>query len=266
MAPKMEKHLKDSVVLVTRPLHQQAEFIQMLQQQGATGLSFPSIEIQPVKITDQLIDTLNKLNQFDLLIFVSVNAVNFLTAIMARENLSIDPDAISVAVIGAATLKAASEKGIKVDYLPETGFNSEALLKLPDMQADMVKSRRVLIVRGKGGLEELASRLKERGASVEYAEVYQRNIPQQDNGIKRQQLNEKWSEFGINVITVTSNEALQNLYDMLKLPARNKMLKTTLVVPSERGNKLARSLGFESVVIAESATNRKMLEAITKLS
>jgi len=64
--------------------------------------------------------------------------------------------------------------------------------------------------------------LRLRGAKVDYAEVYSRGV---------QQLSQNWPEMQINAITVTSNESLQNLYDMLDEPGRENMLKTRLIVP-----------------------------------
>lgn len=261
-----DKRLADKVVLVTRPRHQQEEFIQLLHKRAAKTLSFPTIEIQAVAPGDLLLDKLRQLNKYDLIILVSANAVNYALAQLKQLDIPIESLESDIAVIGSATRNAATVAGLKVNYLPDTGFSSEDLLQLPAMQATQVESKQVLIIRGEGGLEELANRLRERGASVSYAEVYRRSIPEVDAGIKRQQLSQKWHELGVNLITVTSNDAMKNLYDMLDTPGRDNMLKTELIVPSQRCYTQAQKMGFESITIADSATNKQMIEAIIKLS
>ena len=261
-----DSSLADKVVLVTRPEGQQAEFIQLLQSRAAKALSFPTIEIQPVGLTRHLSSTLNDLNKYDLVIFVSANAVSYALSHLKALSISIDSITPSIAVIGSATAKIAKAKGLRVNYQPETGYNSSALLELPVMQKDSVISKRILIIRGEGGLEHLAEQLQARGAAVEYAEVYRRNIPEKDGEITRSQLSQHWKEFNVNVITATSNEALHNLYDMLESPGRDAMLKTDLIVPSVRSYELAISLGFNAVTISESAVNQQMIESIINLS
>lgn len=252
----------NKVVLVTRPAHQAADFIKELERSGATALAFPSMEIEPVEVTEQLLQLLSGLNKYHLLIFISSNAVKYAATILQKLDLPIETINCEIATIGKATHAAADSVGFKVSLQPENGFNSDALLQLPALQTGAINSKRVLIMRGEGGLEQLADTLTQRGAEVSYAEVYRRIKPRRDTGISRQQLSHQWEEMAINTVTVTSNESLQNLYDMLEAPGRTIMLATHLIVPSQRCYDLAMSLGFESVKIAESAINQHMIEAI----
>lgn len=261
-----DSSLADKVVLVTRPQHQQAEFIQLLQSRAATALSFPTIEIQAAPLTKQLTDTLHNLDKYDLIIFVSTNAVRYALNQLKTLSIALDSVTQAIAVIGSATRKTAQESGLKVSYQPESGYNSHALLELPIMQKQQILSKRVLIIRGEGGLEYLADELQERGAIVDYAEVYRRIIPEKDGFITRLQLSKCWQELKVNIITVTSNEALRNLYDMLESPGKEEMLKIDLIVPSIRSYELAKSLGFTAITIAESAVNQQMIESIINLS
>ncbi len=59
---------------------------------------------------------------------------------------------------------------------PQDGFDSEAVIALPEFAADAVRGRKVLIFRGDGGRELLADTLRERGASVEYVTCYRRYL------------------------------------------------------------------------------------------
>ena len=258
--------LKDKVILVTRPAHQAAGMLELLEQQGAKPLAFPSIEISPVELDEQLKQKLSLLNTCDLLIFISANAVRHTVLQLQKLNLSIDVIKSEIAVIGKATQAAAQQAGFKVTMSMEKGFNSEALLESPMFQASQINRKKIVIIRGVGGLEQLADTLQQRGAKVVYAELYRRHQPKRDNGVKRQQLSQSWSQLHINAVTVTSNESLQNLYDMLEAPGRDAMLKTPLIVPSQRCLQLAQSMGFQMVAIAESASNEHILDALTHIT
>ena len=80
--------------------------------------------------------------------------------------------------MGAATAQVLQAQGLKVDFSAQ-GDDSEALLALPHLREAMNRAAtpRVLIVRGVGGRELLAGRLAEQGASVDYLELYRRNLP-----------------------------------------------------------------------------------------
>ncbi|MCW9047752.1 MAG: uroporphyrinogen-III synthase [Gammaproteobacteria bacterium] len=252
----------NNLVLVTRPKHQAVELVDLLTTKGFKSLVFPSIEIQQVELSDDLKVILNKLNENNLIVFVSVNAAQNTAKLMHRLGLKPDSITAKIATVGKATASAATALGFKVNLSPESGFNSEALLKLEELQAANIQGAQCLILRGNGGLGYLADELRKRGAQVRYAEVYRRTIPQKDEYISRQELSNNWDEMKINVITVTSNESLQNLYDMLKPPGKNAILETALIVASQRGVELAQSLGFKSITLAQSALNQHILEAV----
>ncbi len=76
--------------------------------------------------------------------------------------------------VGAATAAILEAYGLDVAY-PEQGDDSEALLALPAFeQALRVHDPKVLIMRGEGGREFLAERLRGQGVAVDYLELYRR--------------------------------------------------------------------------------------------
>ena len=262
---EVQTKLPGKLVLVTRPQQQAAEFMELLSARDIESMAFPTIEILPVEVSRQLEAVFLSLNNYDLLIFISANAIK--QAVKLLQHLAISPASINVkiATIGQATLDAAREYGFKVEITPKDGFNSESLLAMQELRADNIKGGRCLIVRGVGGLGFLAEKLQQRGMTVQYAEIYRRSVPEQDAFISRKLLSESWKSLGLGVISVTSNESLQNLYDMLEQPGKTEMLKTPLVVVSLRGRALASSLGFSLVSQAKSAMNQHMLEAIVRI-
>jgi len=146
---------------------------------------------------------------------------------------------------------------MKPDLVPAHRFNSEALLALDELQ-DM-HGKRVVILRGNGGREHLHDTLLERGAEVDYVEVYRRACPDIDPQFMRSLLQPGM----LDVVTVTSNETLQNLFAMAGQEGQPLLRTLPLVVVSERQAQLAQELGFEhAAIVAENAGDAALIEAL----
>lgn len=230
--------------------------MERLQQAGAHPIGFPVIDIRPPLHTENLMDRLARVAQYDMLIFISANAVRYGLQTIAEAGGMIGQ---SVSAIGKSTAAALREQGIQVTLEPESGFNTEALLADTAFDADAIRGKKVLIVRGQGGRELLADSLRSRGAEVDYAEVYRRCRPAVDDT----EVHRLWQNGQIQIVTVTSNEALKNLYDMLTIDTRSYLLNTPLVVPGPRAAELALQSGFRAEILtAANATDQAMLDAI----
>ena len=252
----MPNRLDGVGVLVTRPAHQAGNLCRLIEQHGGIAIPFPVIAISHPTNPAPLTDIISRLGAFDIAIFISANAVDYgLQAVNAAGGF---PPGILLAAVGRSTANELSQAGYQVDLFPKDVFNSEALLALEAL--NNVAGKRIVIFRGEGGRELLASTLKQRGAVVEYAECYQRI----KSTITPEDLQKLWSDPSpVNVITVTSNEGLQNLYDLVGDRYRQKLLDTPMVVVSERAVQLARQLGFRSpIMVASTASDDAMLEAL----
>ena len=62
-------------IVVTRPAGQALHFAEMIRAAGGGPMMFPTIDIAPLKDNTALDAVLARLNQFDLAVFVSANAV-----------------------------------------------------------------------------------------------------------------------------------------------------------------------------------------------
>ncbi len=140
----MSTGLQGQVILNTRPRHQQGELTALLEQQGARVLSFPVIEIVPIENPELAQRLVQEVQQFDILLFVSRNAVDgafrMLDAVQLASNLSFG-------VIGTATRRALAERITNLDQCLVAGepYNSEALLDADGLQ--QVAGKRVMIFR-----------------------------------------------------------------------------------------------------------------------
>jgi len=255
--PSRDAPLAGVGVLVTRPVHQAEGLCSLIEAAGGRALRFPVLEILDPVDNAPLLDVIDRLDEFDLAVFISANAVNkAMNLILARRRW---PEHLRTAAIGLRSAKALAGFGRPADLYPPRRFNSEALLALPELQ-DM-HGARVVIFRGDGGREHLGDTLKDRGARVEYAEAYRRGRPKGDTG----QLMRYWARGEVSVITVASNESLRNLFDMMGKLGQQWLRNTPLVVAGERGAELARELGFKlPAVVADNATDEAMVEAIKR--
>jgi len=208
-------------VLVTRPEHQAAEFSAAIEAAGGKAVRFPAVEIVPRSASDIENDAA-ALQQPDLVMFVSANAVRFGQAHTA---------AAKVAAIGPATAAAIEAAGQRVDIRPAAGFDSEHLLEEPELQS--VDGKVVRIIRGNSGRELIADTLRQRGASVEYLPVYARRAPDVDTS-STTGLEQAWQSGEIDVVTVMSVETLTNLVSILPEWCRNQLGQTPLVTPATR--------------------------------
>ena len=96
-----------------------------------------------------------------------------------------------------------------------------------------VRGKRVRIVRGNGGRETLADTLRERGAIVDYLEVYARRLPAYSAG-ELDTLEKRWQSGGIDAVVVMSVQSLRNLERLQPLACRESLAGTVLVTPAAR--------------------------------
>ncbi|MDE2235293.1 MAG: uroporphyrinogen-III synthase [Gammaproteobacteria bacterium] len=248
--------LKGAGIVITRPMHQGESLRVRLETKGAEVLHFPTIEIQPVANTASLEACFKRLDRYQYMIFISPNAVDYAADYLDFRGL---PPKLKLAAIGPGTARALLAHGRKPDMLPRDGANSEALLKLKALNA--VNNKSVLIVRGQGGREFLAETLEERGADVDYAEVYRRNVPRLDHGeLSRWLRNAK-----VDAIIVTSRESLLNLDRMLSPGLTPYLRSAQLLVSSAQVIKLASALGIRRrPVVAADASERALVLALTQ--
>jgi uroporphyrinogen-III synthase len=226
----------------------------LIEQSGGIPIRFPVLDIIPAELNEKIKSILNALQHYQWLFFVSTNAVNF--ALRANNGKIDIPQHVDIVAVGQATAKALRNAGLNVDLVPEQGFNTEAILSMPQLQT--LNGQSCLIVRGHGGRELLAQTLEERGAQVYYLELYRRIMPEIDTGPVERLLHQN----KLDVITITSGEALKNLLKMLDSSVHHQLLATPLAVISQRIRQLAIELGFKQVFVSEQPADTALVKAI----
>lgn len=236
-------------ILVTRPAAQAERLCQMLQARGAEVRRLPLQGIEAVRQPASVARQLREAHQAQAWIFTSVNAVQF------AAQLDEGPWPATIAV-GAATAVALEARGHQ-PLLPAQDYSSEGVLALPQLQA--VQGQRLLIVTGENGRELMASRLRERGAEASVAAVYRRvflpHTPQSVTAALHR----------CEAIVITNGEALQRLLELCEDAQRAGLLRSRLVVPSQRVVEQARQLGFQGpLLVPETISDAAYLHCLER--
>jgi uroporphyrinogen-III synthase len=243
-------------VLVTRPDHQAGHLCQLIEAEGGAAVRYPALAIRPRPDRAAVRAAVGPTDRYDLVIFVSANAVRFGADILAQRR-----DA-PIAAIGQATAAALNAAGYRVSLMPAEGADSESLLALP--QLALMSGQRVLIVRGSGGLDLLRDAMTVRGAQVQYAEVYIRE-PARPSAALQAEIEELWRQGGISAYTATSVQLLEALVGIVTPRCRGLMDSTALVTGSERVAAAAARLGLGSpILLADSPEDAALIGALVR--
>ena len=245
-------------VLITRPSHQAGPLMAQLEAAGAKPWLFPLLDIVAVTSVE-LERQLKHLEQYDLAVFISPNAVHYgIEAVTAHQSW---PSALTLVTVGTGSARELEARLHRIpDIMPASGNDSEALLAEPAMQ--QVKGKRILIFRGRGGREYLAQSLRSRGAEVDYAEVYERCRPKVDTG----PLNAAIRNKQLDAILITSNEALDNLLAMVEPASLTALHQIHMVVIHPRQAEHVRQHGFiHEPILAQNGSDDAIIKALTSL-
>jgi uroporphyrinogen-III synthase len=239
----MSSPLAGRSVVVTRPLAQAGDLAALIVAAGGEAVVFPLLEINAAADPAPLAAAAAMLNGYTLAIFISPNAVDYSVPTLLQRGPW--PVGLTPAAIGQGTVRALAAHGIHGTVAPTERFDSEALLALPELQAECVAGRRLAIFRGDGGRELLAETLRERGAQVDCISCYARSAPAAGAGT----LLKRWHDGQLDALTVSSSEGLRYLLDMLDAEGRALLAKTPVFVPHARIAENATALGLNKVIL-----------------
>jgi uroporphyrinogen-III synthase len=251
-----QPELRGAGVLVTRPAHQAEPLCALCERAGGRAIRFPALAIEPTPNPLAAQALIARLATYNLALFVSPNAVQYgLDLIAAAGGL---PAGLKLAVVGEGSARALQARlGRGPDLQPVERYESEGLLALLELQS--MDGKRVIIFRGNGGRGLFGQTLRERGAEVDYAEVYQRSLPQADANALAARLARR----EIGIVTVTSSEVLRNLLQLAGAANAAQLKALPLVTLSERTAALAAELGFVApVLLASPASDAGIMAAL----
>jgi uroporphyrinogen-III synthase len=235
-------------ILLIRPQRQEDQLLSMLENSGADVTHIPVMRIEPIVESQQIKPRILEVDNFHKAIFVSGNAAE-LGIEWIDKFWPMLPVGIEYFAVGERTAALLKEADINA-LCPSGRQNSETLLQLTQLQE--LDNQRIIIFRGVGGREILAETLIERGARVEYCELYRRVIDTQQLALAQQQESD--------CLVAHSGELIQAMGEA----ESSLFADTALVVPSERVAAIATALGYRRVISAENALPESMLAAVRR--
>lgn len=250
-------------VLVTRPEHQAEVLCNAIENMGGTAIRFPTIVIKPM--ADQVATkmVLHNISQYDMGIFVSRNAVDWTIKLLSGKTSvpkKLIANKLILIAIGTATARALKQVS-SAPVITNNGANSETLLDLNVLSGEAIRGKKIIIFCGRGGREHLAITLRARGARVDCAEVYRRDCPKYDRSV----IDKLWASNTPDVVIVTSNNGLENLFVLCDGQQCNLLLNKQLIVISERMLAYAKKFKFtKPPILADENADAGILKAIVK--
>ena len=236
-----------TTVVLTRPQADSERLSETLQNEGFQTRVMPIITIEAIPTAEQA--PAPSLSDDALCIFISANAVRFglpqLGSALARNS------DLTVIAVGNKTRNTLAAEGIQAQV--PVRADSEGLLAMPALSAP--DSRDVVIVKGEGGRELLASELTGRGARVTEWACYRRCWPEVDvSGL---------IEISAGLIfQVSSGEMVSRLSELLAGGGQADLFQSSIIVPSDRVARLATEIGWGQVIRAEDASDDAFIRAL----
>jgi uroporphyrinogen-III synthase len=242
-------------LLLTRPADESAALSSVLAAEGVFSSCLPLLEIAPIPFSDTMREVIQDLDRYCAVIVVSKPAARIGVDLVSQ--YWPQPPRLKWFTVGAATAQILDGHGLDVSF-PANGDDSEALLELPGLRDAIARpAPKVLIMRGEGGRELLAERLRELGASVEYLELYRRGLPHYATAVLPGRIEAE----RLNGLVVSSGQGFAHL-QQLAGDAWPRLAQLPLFVPSPRVAELARAAGAQTVVDCRGASATALLTAL----
>lgn len=269
MAERLDRHPDDwrspdglagCRVLVTRPAGQNQRLKALIESAGGEALLLPTIEIQGLADASRA-ELEAAVARAHIVIFISANAVRYAMEATAESDKSGAAQIWAgkrLMAVGRATLERLRASGEGDVTAPAERFDSEALLALPELSAERVLGRTVLILKGEGGRDELRSALSARGASVETFDLYRRALPERAEPAQMARIEAR----EVDAVVVTSQAALDNLFELVGTSLQQALRESLFVAISQRVATRASARGITDVVVAREASDNAFIEAL----
>ncbi len=197
-------------IAVTRASAQASNTVAQLAAEGADVFEFPTIRVESLGMTKQVMRAIDELPSYDWVLFTSRNGVDsFFAALDAR---GLDARAFGtarIAAIGPATGAALEERHLHADLMPERYVAEEAAAALIATGMD---GKRVLIPRAEEAREALPDLLREAGASPDVVAVY-RTV--RDDTAQADEFADRLQRGALDAVTFTSSSTVRNCVALL---------------------------------------------------
>ncbi|MDP5255707.1 MULTISPECIES: uroporphyrinogen-III synthase [unclassified Vibrio] len=242
-------------VLVTRPDESGQALTQSLIGQGIPALHHALITFAEGRDLAYLWPSLN---QCDIAIAISPNAVRFCHQYLHRQGLNW-PKSPRYLAIGQKTAHDLSKVTQQYVHYPSVS-DSEHFLLLPELTQEQVANKRITILRANSGRDLLKQQLIRRGAQVNYLTAYQKMA----TTWSAEQQRDIWKKHKVDTIILTSGEQIELFCQPITAIDPKWLSQCTAVVPSERLVDFANQWPWQKIYCSNGASNQQILRTITQ--
>ncbi len=213
--------LKNKTILITKSEEESRDNLDLLINQGAEIIYFPTIKIVPSPDISFLNDALKIFDQFDYIIFTSSNAVDVFAEIAKKNALSLA--SVKIAAVGASTAFSCQSHGIKIDLLPNKYSAAGLAEEFSKMEMD---GKNIFIPSSSLSRNELKLKLSELGANVYSVPVYD-VIGNEANKLilETEKINKKRPDLYI----FTSPSSFNNFLKLMNLETADRFFEKSLI-------------------------------------
>ena len=261
--------MSKNTIVVTRPSGQAHSLIERLsagfvsegylEQDLPQILSLPLLTIAPKTENGLAVQVANALQDVDLAIFVSPNAIECTMRLLMQDWQACSPHPIPIGVMGGSSRATLQTLGIGAEeaptpiYIPLENhrWDSEGLWEVLNTLGWDWSQKKVVVFKGEGGRDWLAQTLKDAGAKVELISVYER-IPLGTDSPEWESIFQM--DFAQSLWLLTSSEAVRYLGGVIQGPfnqAKKTLLYASAICPHQNIGEAAKAIGFGKVFICE---------------
>ncbi|MDD4802388.1 MAG: uroporphyrinogen-III C-methyltransferase [Syntrophomonas sp.] len=253
------KTLWGAKILVTRARAQASSLLERISDQGGAAIEFPSIEIVKEPDLSALRSAFSKINNYDWIIFTSVNAVDIFLEELRSNNLDIRRLlGVKICAIGPATFARLAERGLLADVVPPE-YLAEGIIK--ELGARIKPGDSILLPRAEGARKILPEKLQERGAIVDEVILYRTVTTSHIN----QSLMDEIRQGLVDYITFTSSSTVTNFVKIIGteyITNFNSRVKVACIGPITA--QTARENGFTVDIMPDQYTIDALFNSIVQ--
>jgi uroporphyrinogen III methyltransferase/synthase len=247
-------------VLVTRPRLQASDFIRKLELLGAVPYVLPGVEILPPADWAEVDDRINRLAEYDWLVFTSANGVQSFLGRLRETGRDLRALAhVKLAAIGPGTAEALRAFHLNADLVPSE-YRSESLAAA---LAQLAAGQRILLARADRGRDVLRVELA-KVAHVDQVTVYRQTDAVPPDGVVHDALRRGEIDF----VTLTSANVARSVLGTLDEVGRARAHagELRLVTISPVTTAAVSELGYPVAAEARDYTTDGLLDALVELA
>lgn len=257
---KKKLPLKGKTVLITRAQTKQNHLSRELEKLGARVISFPVIKYTPIKPKNAG-KILNKVSEYNYLIFTSSTAIDYSVCLLQKLNLDIRALAgPNICAIGPGTKSSLEKLNLKTAVMPKK-FIQEGLLEA--LKNKNIRGKKILVIRAQGARDALVNGLKTLGAKIDVLNIYKTVLDAPAKELYLETL-DAFNNKEITHLVFMSSSQVKNFCEIFKNAAKTPLHRVKCVCIGPETAKTARLFGFKRVAVAKEYSLHGIMKTVIK--